>query len=711
MIKLTKINLQFGSRAIITDGSLSIQNGRLCLIHSESGTGKTTLLNEIALLNDPMHCLYLMDDQDITALSTKERDELKLRKIAYMSQDTKLLDGLCVEDHLKWCAQINLIPLQQIAKTLKILGLEKSKHKKISKLSGGERQRVAFASCLLKDADLYIFDEPTSMLDEQHKKIVAQIIQQLVIQNKMVIVATHETEYFHDYDEYTIKDHTLVVLNEVKREPNSQEVPSRSKHSPKQKLYRSLAVSYLLNFPYKNAIFILLTSLCTSLMVLLLMAGFANFSEQTLNISDMYNSELLYVKKGHMQSDFNSDDNGNFALDKSTISKIEQLENVKSAEPYLWLNVPPRYYSLEKHGDYFNDHEERKVEVIQDNQVIATKYYDDFVVDTYIYFSEGTICIYPTYEHQKYNQRCEMVNDEDGVYISASLAKYLGIETLEGQSIRMKMGVVVAEEPCLVTYEDGYQEAGRYPFIVVDTMEFRVKGILKENVFGSYGIFNDADIFMPIEDIQALQEKYLAKEEVQTLLQQKMQEKATHMRNFEGKEYYLITKMGWEASALVINVDNPETIYATMAEIENIDPDYVVSLTQVSVGSIDKNITNQLKKSVLLYSCVIIVGETLGIVVINYFQLRSRKNDFTFLYRNGVSKSDVQSIEFKEMIYKTGIGVLMSLLMTYLCLPVVADYIVLPIHFTFSTVLMNSLLYSSIVLISYSISQAIVFRK
>ena len=441
------------------------------------------------------------------------------------------------------------------------------------------------------------------------------------------------------------------------------------------------------------------------------MAGFANFSEQTLNISDMYNSELFYVKKDHMEPNYNMDDYTNLALDKSTISKIKQLENVKSAEPYLWLNVPSRYYSLEKHGDQINDHEERKVEVIQDNQVIATKYYDDFVVDTYIYFNERTIGIYPTYEHQKYDQRCEMVNDEDGVYISASLAKYLGIETLAGQSIRMKMGVVVAEEPCLGTYADGYQEVGRYPFIVVDTMEFKIKGILKENVFGNYGIFNDVDIFMPIEDIQALQEKYLAKEEVQTLLQQKMQEKAPHMQNFEGKEYYLITKMGWEASALVINVDNPEAIYATMAEIENIDPDYVVNLTSISTGSIDKNITNQLKKSVLLYSCVIIVGETLGIVVINYFQLRSRKNDFTFLYRNGVSKSDVQSIEFKEMIYKTGIGVLMSLLITYLCLPVVADYIVLPIHFTFSTVLMNSLLYSSIVLISYSISQAIVFRK
>ena len=148
-----------------------------------------------------------------------------------------------------------------------------------------------------------------------------------------------------------------------------------------------------------------------------------------------------------------------------------------------------------------------------------------------------------------------------------------------------------------------------------------------------------------------------------------------------------------------------------MAEIENIDPDYVVSLTQVSVGSIDKNITNQLKQSVLLYSCVITFGEILGIIVINYFQLRSRKNDFTFLYRNGVSQSAVQSIAFKEMLYKIGIGVLMSLLMTYLCLPMVAEYIVLPISFTFSTALMNSLLYSSIVLISYLISQAIVFRK
>lgn len=90
MIKLTKINLHFGSRAIITDGSLSIQNGRLCLIHSESGTGKTTLLNEIALLNDPMHCLYLMDNQDITTISTKERDELKLRKIAYETGKIKM---------------------------------------------------------------------------------------------------------------------------------------------------------------------------------------------------------------------------------------------------------------------------------------------------------------------------------------------------------------------------------------------------------------------------------------------------------------------------------------------------------------------------------------------------------------------------------------------------------------------------------------------
>lgn len=83
-------------------------------------------------------------------------------------------------------------------------------------MSGGEKQRLAIVCGIVKDAKLFIFDEPTAYLDEENKKIILSIIQQLAHTfNKMVLVATHDNILLNIADQvYKIVDMKIVHLRE-----------------------------------------------------------------------------------------------------------------------------------------------------------------------------------------------------------------------------------------------------------------------------------------------------------------------------------------------------------------------------------------------------------------------------------------------------------------------------------------------------------------
>ena len=203
---------------LLRDINLSIPTGASVCIKGEIGSGKTSLLNVLGLLDKPDSGELLLGDKktNFTQLSRAELDSFINQYYAYVFQTTELM--------MHWTALEN-VALSIIArgysksqshieaqKYCNYLGLSKAEvTREVSQLSGGQKQLVGIARALAKNPKILIADEPTAHLDQKRKKeISSQLIRNAKKQNMTVIVATHDNLEKHLFDKiYVIKNKTL----------------------------------------------------------------------------------------------------------------------------------------------------------------------------------------------------------------------------------------------------------------------------------------------------------------------------------------------------------------------------------------------------------------------------------------------------------------------------------------------------------------------
>lgn len=200
MLELTNINKSFDKRLILSNISLSIKKNEFVCIIGESGTGKTTLLNIIGLLDKP-------DNGEIKLLgkinfSKKDILELRRRFFGYIFQDFLLIQDATVNENINISKKYNRkISDEDISNVLKKVRLDKSYlNKKVCYLSGGEQQRVAIARMMLKQYELVLADEPTGNLDSKNKKEVIEILKDIKKSGKTIICVTHDKEVYESAD-------------------------------------------------------------------------------------------------------------------------------------------------------------------------------------------------------------------------------------------------------------------------------------------------------------------------------------------------------------------------------------------------------------------------------------------------------------------------------------------------------------------------------
>ena len=171
----------------LDDVSLSFKENALNVIIGPSGCGKTSLLKCLTggLVYEGQ---ILFDDKDL------EKIELKDRHISYMNEEYTIFPHVNVYDNIAFPLRVMKMDHDEADQKIKhiasILDIDYLLTRKSKNLSLGQLSRVALAKALIKDNDLYLFDEPTRNLDEQNRIIVDQYIKK-ELANKTIIYVTH----------------------------------------------------------------------------------------------------------------------------------------------------------------------------------------------------------------------------------------------------------------------------------------------------------------------------------------------------------------------------------------------------------------------------------------------------------------------------------------------------------------------------------------
>jgi putative ABC transport system ATP-binding protein len=179
--------------------SLTIRAGEFVAIMGTSGSGKSTTMNIIGCLDRPTRGTYILDGQDVSALSKDERADIRSRKLGFVFQGFNLLSRTSALENVELpmlYAGIDSAERQRRAlEALRSVGLVGREQNHPNQLSGGQQQRVAIARSLVNDPALILADEPTGNLDSRTSVEVMEIFQRLNRERGITLVlVTHEPD-------------------------------------------------------------------------------------------------------------------------------------------------------------------------------------------------------------------------------------------------------------------------------------------------------------------------------------------------------------------------------------------------------------------------------------------------------------------------------------------------------------------------------------
>lgn len=198
---LEHINKVYGEGEIavtaLRDVSLRVKEGEFVAVVGPSGSGKSTFLSIAGALLSPSSGKILIDNQDITNLSAKELNDVRVNDIGFVFQSSNLVPYLNVLDQLLLVPRLAGKSIKQVEgkaqELLEHLGLGNRMYHYPDKLSGGERQRVAIARAFMNEPEVILADEPTASLDSKRGRNVAEMLaHEVKTRGKAAVMVTHD---------------------------------------------------------------------------------------------------------------------------------------------------------------------------------------------------------------------------------------------------------------------------------------------------------------------------------------------------------------------------------------------------------------------------------------------------------------------------------------------------------------------------------------
>jgi len=201
MIRVEHLSKKFGDTSVLKDINVEIQKGEVISIIGPSGTGKSTFLRCLNLLEKPSSGTIFIDNINILS---KDTNICRIRqKMGMVFQSFNLFAHLSVLGNLV-IGQTKLLGTNRksaenkACELLRMVGLLEKADCFPDELSGGQKQRVAIARCLSMEPDIILFDEPTSALDPTMVSEVLAVIRRLAREGMTMAIVTHEMDFARD---------------------------------------------------------------------------------------------------------------------------------------------------------------------------------------------------------------------------------------------------------------------------------------------------------------------------------------------------------------------------------------------------------------------------------------------------------------------------------------------------------------------------------
>ena len=187
-----------GNITLFNNLNIKINHGDLVALVGPSGSGKSSLLHLLALLDEPTNGEIKINKMNTKKFKSEKKDKIRQENISIIFQDNNLLTDFTALENVMIPLLIKgenkqnaIIKAKKILKSVKIL--DRSSHFP-NELSGGEQQRVAIARALVAETSLILADEPTGNLDYKTSKEIFNYFLKLKKLKKTIIFATHNRE-------------------------------------------------------------------------------------------------------------------------------------------------------------------------------------------------------------------------------------------------------------------------------------------------------------------------------------------------------------------------------------------------------------------------------------------------------------------------------------------------------------------------------------